>query len=137
MLMSNVIEGAEKRPTGSIMSPIAQDATAALVLCAHEAIEESFTAAADRIAASAGQLDKLEALGFLLCVAVLAAARRALSAAAVAGAEVLSAAERRRCTALRRHPGAMRVHNRCVVGGVCLDVGGSRPSTEPLVCVCK
>lgn len=70
MLMSNVIEGAEKRPFGSSMSPIAQDATAALVLCAHEAIEKSFDDATDRIAASAGQLDKLEALGLLLCDAL-------------------------------------------------------------------
>ena len=70
MLMSNVIEGADKRSIGSSMSPIAKDATAARVLCAHEAIKKSFKDAKDAIAASAGQLDQLEALGFLLCDAL-------------------------------------------------------------------
>ena len=52
------------------MKEISQEATSAFILCAHEAIDKSFASGEARIVASAGQLDKLEALGWLLCDAL-------------------------------------------------------------------
>ena len=52
------------------MKEISQEAASALILCAREAIDKSFANCEARIVASAGQLDKLEALDWLLCDAL-------------------------------------------------------------------
>ena len=138
MLMSNVIEGADKRSIGSSMSPIAKDATAARVLCAHEAIKKSFKDAKDAIAASAGQLD-LSWTSWRRSGSCSAT----LSAAACQPPRGTNAATSRPGRSGR--PPRPRLAAGCNaraqpmcgwVWGACRESKGSRPSTEALVGVC-